>query len=110
MREKPKEPFMPPATHDTIRREIIAALLQGPCSARDLSAAAKIPEREVSGHLEHIQRSLAATGQQLLVMPAECKKCGFVFAKREKFKRPGKCPVCRSESIREPRFSLGEKR
>jgi hypothetical protein len=64
----------------------------------------------VSGHLDHIRKSLATTGQQLLVMPAECKKCGFVFAKREKLKRPGKCPVCRGESIREPRFTIEEKR
>jgi hypothetical protein len=42
-------------------------------------------------------------------MPAVCKKCGFVFAKREKLKRPGKCPVCRGESIREPRFTIEEK-
>lgn len=110
MREKPKGPFIPPETHDTIRQEIIAQLLQGPCSARDLSAAAKIPEREVYGHLEHIQKSLEATEQQLLLIPAECKKCGFVFAKREKFKRPGKCPVCRGESIREPLFTIEEKR
>jgi predicted Zn-ribbon and HTH transcriptional regulator len=109
MREKSKEPFIPPETHDTIRQDIVAELLQGPCTARDLSAAAKIPEREVSSHLEHIQRSLTATGQQLVLIPAECKKCGFVFAKREKLKRPGKCPVCRGESIREPRFTIEEK-
>ncbi len=110
MREKPKEPFIPPETHGTIRQEIVAELLQGPCSARDLSAAAKIPEREVYGHLEHIQKSLAASKQQLFRMPAECKKCGFVFVKREKFKRPGKCPVSRGESIREPRFAIEERR
>jgi predicted Zn-ribbon and HTH transcriptional regulator len=109
MRERPKEPFIPPETHDTVRREIIAALLEGPCSARDLSAAAKVPEREVYGHLEHIQKSVAATGQHLVITPAACKKCGFVFAKRGKLKRPGKCPVCRGESIREPRFALEER-
>ena len=109
MKEKPKEPIIPPETRDTIRQEIVAELLRGPCSARDLSAAAKIPEREVYGHLEHIQKSLATTKQVLLLMPAECKKCGFVFAKRKKLKRPGKCPVCRGESIREPLFTIEEK-
>jgi len=110
MREKPKGPFIPPETHDTIRQAIVAALLQGLCTAKDLSAAVKISEREVDGHLEHIRKSLAGTGQQLLLMPAECKKCGFVFSKRDKFKRPGKCPVCRGESIREPRFTIEKKR
>ena len=106
MKEKPKEPFIPPETHDTTRQTIIAELLQGPCSSRDISASARIPEREVNNHLEHIKKSLASSGRHLVVMPAECKKCGFVFVKREKLKRPGKCPVCKGESIREPLFSI----
>jgi predicted Zn-ribbon and HTH transcriptional regulator len=109
MKEKPKEAFIPPAMHDTTRQEIIAALLEGPCSAREVSAAVKIPEREVSGHLEHIRKSIASTGRHLVIIPAECKKCGFVFSKRDKFKRPGKCPVCKGESIKEPHFSIEEK-
>jgi predicted Zn-ribbon and HTH transcriptional regulator len=110
MKEKPKEPVIPLETHDTIRREIIAELLQGPRTARDLSGAVKIPEREVNNHLEHIQKSILSSGRHLVVKPAECKKCGFVFAKREKLKRPGKCPVCRGESIREPLFAIEDKR
>ena len=46
MKEKPKQAFIPPAMHDTTRQEIIAALLECPCSAREVSAAVKIPERE----------------------------------------------------------------
>ena len=106
MRDKPKEPFIPRETQDTIRQGIIAELLQGTCSARDLSAAARIPEREVYNHLEHIHKSLVSSGRHFVVTPAECKKCGFIFAKREKLKRPGKCPVCKGESIREPRFAI----
>jgi hypothetical protein len=106
MKEKKREPCIPPSMHDTIRQEIIAALLEGPCSARELSAAARIPEREVPVHLEHIKKSLTTSGQRLVVTPAECKKCGFIFSKREKLKRPGKCPVCKGESIREPRFMI----
>jgi hypothetical protein len=108
MKEKPKEPSTPPSMHDTVRQEIIAALLEGPCSARELSAAVGIPEREVPAHLEHIRKSITSSGQRLVVIPSECKKCGFVFSKREKLKRPGKCPVCKGESIREPRFMIGE--
>ncbi len=95
--------------HDTVRQEIIAALSEGPCSARDLSAAAGVPEREIAGHLEHIQKTLSQSGRHLTIQPAECKKCGFVFAKREKLTRPGKCPVCKGESIREPLFSVEER-
>jgi transcriptional regulator len=105
-KEKPKEPLTPPSMHDTARQEIIAALLEGPCSARELSAAVGIPEREVPAHLEHIRKSITPSKQRLIVTPAECKKCGFLFSKREKLKRPGKCPVCKGESIREPRFMI----
>ena len=106
MKEKPKEPITPPAMHDTVRKELVAALTEGPASARDLSAATGIREREVDGHLEHIRKSIASSGRRLTVLPAECKKCGFVFSKRDKLKRPGKCPVCKGESIREPLFSI----
>ena len=106
MKDKLKEPAVPHAMHDTVRKELIAALMEGPASARDLSAAAAIREREVDGHLEHIRKSLSATGHRLIVTPAECKKCGFVFSKRDKLKRPGKCPACKGESIREPLFSI----
>lgn len=109
MKEKANEPATPPTMRDTIRHAIIAELLQRPGSARDLSASVGIPEREVYGHLEHIRKSILSSGRHLAVMPAECKKCGFVFAKREKLKRPGKCPVCRGESIREPLFSIEDK-
>ena len=109
MKKKSTGPITPPAMHETVRREIIDALREGPCSARDLSAAVSISEREVSGHLEHIQRSIHSAGQRLVVIPAVCKKCGFVFAKREKLRRPGKCPVCKGESIQEPRFVIEEK-
>ena len=109
MKDKSRDPAAPPETHDTVRHAIAAQLQQGPCSARDLSASVGISEREVQGHLEHIRKSILTSGLHLIVRPAECKKCGFVFAKREKLKRPGKCPVCRGESIREPLFVIEEK-
>ncbi len=105
----PEKNAEPPAVHDTVRQALIFALAEGPRTARELSALVGIPEREVAGHLEHIQKTLAQSGRHLVIQPAECKKCGFVFKKREKFVRPGKCPVCRGESIREPLFSIEER-
>jgi predicted Zn-ribbon and HTH transcriptional regulator len=106
MRIKLKEPVVPPSSHDTVRQGIMQELEKSFCSARDLSAAVKIPEREVYEHLEHIQKSLASSGRHFLIRPAECKKCGFSFLKRERMKKPGKCPVCRGESIKEPLFGI----
>jgi len=106
MRKKDHEPPVPAAMHDTIRRAIIFALQEGPVLAKEISAAVSIPEKEVYGHLEHIRKSIAASGQRLVVTPAECKKCGFEFSKRERLNKPGKCPVCKGESIHEPLFAI----
>jgi len=106
MKIKPKEPVVPTSSHDTVRHGIIQELEKEFCSAKDLSAAVKIPEREVYGHLEHIQKTLASTRRRFLIRPAECKKCGFSFSKRDRMKKPGKCPVCRGESIKEPLFGI----
>lgn len=100
---------MPPEYHETIRQELLKVLSEGPCSSKDLSAAAGISEREVYGHLEHIHKSLSSSERRLVIIPAECRKCGFVFTKRERFRKPGKCPVCRGESIREPLYAVSEK-
>jgi predicted Zn-ribbon and HTH transcriptional regulator len=108
MKEKPKEPFVPVAMHDTIRHEIMSALGEGARSTKGLSATVKISEKEVYGHLEHIRRSITPSGRHLVVTPAECKKCGFKFAKRGRLKKPGKCPVCKGESIHEPLFEIRE--
>ena len=107
-KRKPKEPPVPAERHDTIRHEIIAALKDRTLSAKDISADVHISEKDVYDHLEHIGRSTHATGRHLIVIPAECLKCGFVFKKRERMKKPGRCPVCKEEKIQEPLFSISE--
>ncbi len=101
-----KKENIPVEATDTVRHQILAELEQGPVSALDLSGLVGIPEKEVSGHLEHIRQSLHRTGRRFVIQPAECAKCGFVFDKRERLTRPSRCPVCRSESIHAPVFSV----
>ena len=109
MKIKPLKPFVPVERHDTIRHNIISLLESHTLSATDISVDIGISEKEVDEHLEHIQRTINKSGRIFVVKPAECKKCGFVFRKREKLKKPGRCPVCRNESIYEPLFSVGRK-
>ena len=105
--KKGKMPFVPPERKDTIRREIITLLEESQfLTAKDISAEVGIPEKEVYGHLEHIQKSLGKTGQHLDIKPAECLKCGFIFSKRDRLKTPGRCPVCHEEHIQEPLFLI----
>ena len=103
---KPKGPFVPADRQETIRKRITAALKEQMISAKDVSGIVRISEKDVYEHLSHIQKSIQKDGEKLVVSPAECRKCGFCFKKRERFKKPGKCPVCRNESIREPLFFI----
>ena len=106
MKNKPKKPPVPMDRRETVRQTIISLLRDKEYTAKELSGEVRVSEKEVYEHLGHIQISLNTTGQSLHITPAECRKCGFVFKKREKLKRPGKCPVCRSESIEEPMFGI----
>lgn len=77
-----------------------------PVTARDISGEVRIPERDVPGHLAHLERSLQREGRKLSIIPAECRHCGFVFRKRDRLSKPGRCPACRHTSVTEPLFSL----
>jgi transcriptional regulator len=109
MKRRPKEPLVPFERKETIRRNIISLLEGNTLSAREISVDVRISEREVYEHLEHIQRSVLQSGYSFAVYPPECRKCGFVFRKRERLKKPGRCPVCRNELITEPLFSIRTK-
>jgi predicted Zn-ribbon and HTH transcriptional regulator len=106
LRKRPKEPPTPPDRRETHRQRILAFLEGRTASARDISQEVGIPEREAYEHLAHIGKSLHKAGRALVMTPAECRKCGFLFRKRERLKKPGRCPVCRAETITEPLFSV----
>jgi hypothetical protein len=89
----------------TIRQAIRELLLEQPLSALELSQRLALPEKEVLGHLEHLARS-PGVGLTFQVEPAICKRCGFAFKKRERLSTPSRCPRCRGQSIRRPRFAV----
>lgn len=94
----------------TLRRTIIEAIKGRLMTAKEISGAAGLSEKEVAGHLAHIQKSVSASreGERLrfVVEPSVCLSCGFVFKKRERLKTPSRCPLCRSEEISEMRFGI----
>ncbi|MDI6744978.1 MAG: hypothetical protein QMD07_06335 [Thermodesulfovibrionales bacterium] len=104
MKKKQKEPPVPVERHETIRHKIISVIENQTLSAKEISGNVGIPEKEVYEHLGHIQKTVNTKDAHLVITPAECTKCGFVFRKRERLKKPGKCPICRGESIHEPLF------
>ncbi|MDX1815528.1 MAG: transcriptional regulator [Thermodesulfobacteriota bacterium] len=91
---------------ETIRRRILSLLSGHSLTARQISAEVGIPEREAYAHMPHVKRTVVRLGGRLVVTPAECRKCGYVFRERKRPNRPGRCPVCRGESISEPLFAV----
>lgn len=109
MKQKPRKPVVPRPALETVRQTVIDLIRDQPLSAWEISSRAHITEKEVYSHLEHIRLSVHAGGGFLEVTPAECRSCGFVFAKRERLTPPGKCPLCRHESIFEPLYSIRQR-
>ena len=101
-----RAPSIPSEEKETIRRRIRALLEEGPHSAKEISFAVRMPEKEVENHLMHLRKTLHAEGCRLTQVPAECRACGFLFRKRDRLKAPGRCPVCREESISDPSFRV----
>ena len=86
----------------TIRQKIIALLTSQEMDARQLSGQVGIQEKEVIEHLSHVARSLAIKGKKLTIRPAECLLCGYVFERRQRFTRPGRCPRCKKSHLQSP--------
>ncbi|MCX5812453.1 MAG: ArsR family transcriptional regulator [Proteobacteria bacterium] len=106
MRKKIKEPPTPVERYNTIRRYIVSLLEDNTLSAKDISIYLRIQEKDISSHLEHIRKTLNKNNQHLTIIPAKCEKCGFVFIKRTRLTKPGKCPICRNSLINSQLFSI----
>ena len=96
------------ATMLTIRQAIRELLSEQALSALELSQRLSLPEKEIYPHLEHLARA-PGPGWRFEIKPAVCKHCGFTFAKRERLTTPSRCPLCRGQSLRRPRFQLKAK-
>ncbi len=83
----------------TIRQEIIALLENAPMTAREISQAVRIMEKDVPHHLAAIQKTVKRRKLRLEVTPCCCRNCGFEFRQRNTFKKPGKCPGCKNPRI-----------
>ncbi|MCL5021979.1 MAG: transcriptional regulator [Nitrospirae bacterium] len=106
MKGKPKEPAVPPERSETLRQLIIELIDGHALSAKEISGNAGVSVKEVYGHLDHIQKTVDTKAYRFSIVPAVCKKCGFMFRKRGRLKKPGRCPVCKGETIEEPLFEI----
>jgi len=90
----------------TLRQKIISLLIDEEMNVREISGAVGISEKEVYGHLSHIARSVASQDKKIVITPANCLACGFVFEDRKRFTRPGRCPQCKKSHIQSPTFRI----
>jgi len=90
----------------TLRKEMMTLLSDNEMSAKEISSAVGIGEKEVYTHLNHIERSVKRQRKKLIITPAECLGCGYVFEKRKRFTGPSRCPICKSEHIRNPMYRI----
>lgn len=96
---------------DTLRVQLREVLRSGVSqTVRELSQALGASERDLFDHLEHLARSLERSGERLVIEPARCLGCSFSFDERTRFKKPGRCPACKSTRIAPPRFAVSEAR
>ncbi len=90
----------------TLRQKIKILLSEAEMSAREISGKMGISEKDVYAHLSHIARSVASQDKKIVITPASCLACGFVFEDRKRFTRPGRCPHCKKSHIQSPRFRI----
>jgi len=90
----------------TTRQQMIALLSENDMSARELSQAIGIREKEVYEHLPHIARSAVAQRKKVIIRPSYCLVCGYVFQDRKRFTRPGRCPHCKRSHLQEPMYRV----
>jgi hypothetical protein len=83
------------------RKQLLGVLAAEPRTASSLARELGLDRRAVEEDLRHLVRSARAAGHKVIVEPARCKACGFLFGD-EKLSKPGKCPQCRSTWLFEP--------
>jgi transcriptional regulator len=94
----------------TLRQQIIALLRVRPWEAGGLSHALGISQRQVESHLTHVRKSVEAHGERMVIVPAQCRDCGFEFAERTRTTKPSRCPKCKSEQLAPPVFEIQGRR
>lgn len=91
----------------TARQRLAGFLMGARLTSYQLAQLLGIPERQVEEHLEHVVKTVARDREKRFILePSGCQDCGYVFRDRTKLTRPSRCPRCKSESIRPPRYGI----
>jgi len=103
----------------TLREKLANFLLEHPSeefSVEDLARALGLraeDSKRLYEDIVHVSKTLwRRSGGKIYVAmsPPVCLSCGYVFKDLKRPRKPSRCPRCRSEWIRGPRFLLVVKR
>ena len=89
----------------TLRKQLMDVLAREPRSVSSLARELGLSRGDVEDALHHMIRSARAAGHRIVVVPARCRSCGFLFDDG-KLTKPGKCPACRESRIFEPQIGV----
>ena len=88
----------------TRRQEIIEILSKEEKTAQELVNFFQLELKFILEDLEHVKKSVRP--RRLILKPAFCKACGFVFKERSRVSKPSKCPRCKKEWIQAALFGI----
>lgn len=89
----------------TQRQTLIALLAAAPRTASSLARELGLDRVRIEDELRHAIRSAEAAGHRVVIEPARCKACGFLFDP-SRLTKPGKCPSCKGTRLFEALLRL----
>jgi predicted Zn-ribbon and HTH transcriptional regulator len=89
----------------TFRRDLVKILSSHPRSVSSIAREIGLDRRDVEDDLRHAIRSAVAAGHTVIVEPARCKQCGFVFGE-DRLAKPSKCPECKGTRLFEAQMRI----
>jgi predicted Zn-ribbon and HTH transcriptional regulator len=89
----------------TLRKRLHDLLSQQPRSISSLARELGMSRGDLEDELRHTIRSAEGAGHHIVVVPARCKTCGFVFSE-DKLTKPSRCPACKGSRLFEPQVQL----
>lgn len=88
----------------TRRKDIEDILSKNRISLQEIANMFRVELKEILEDIEHIKKSIRP--KKLVMFPAQCRNCGFIFKERTKIKTPSKCPRCKHERIQASLFTI----
>jgi len=91
----------PPANAMTRRQRLADILDMEPRSVEALAVEFRMEPRDVEDDLRSLEKTLRREGKRIVVEPARCRRCRFVYHDRadRRYTTPSKCPKCRATQI-----------